>query len=252
VASIDYFHILLKQEIGMIPGSVLLQQCLAMDDPFSCRQIVRTASGMLSGSGVAGGGYILQNDVNTGAALVSGIDLQVNQRWLLPAAWGMISTNLVGSWLQHNASTPYEGAPSYDCAGLFGNTCLNGSVNPTWRHTLRVTWETAANLQLSVQWRFIGRTSFDNNSTQTLLQYQEEGFFDPVVSRIPNYSYLDLAAVWAATRHLQLRAGINNLLDKDPPFLPAADVSPTAGTFNTYPTYDLLGRMIFLALRVTF
>lgn len=252
VASIDYFHILLKREIGTVPAPIILQQCLATADPFSCGQIVRTPNGALSGATVAGGGYVLQNDVNTGTALVSGIDLQVNYRWLLPAGWGTLSANLIGSWLQHNSSTPYQGAPGYDCAGLFGNTCLNGSVNPTWRHTVRMTWETPVNLQLSAQWRFIGSTSFDNNSPQLLLQYQEEGFFDPVVTRIPNYSYLDLTAVWAATRHLQLRAGISNLFDKDPPFLPAADISGAAGSLNTYPTYDVLGRDIFLALRATF
>ncbi len=250
-ATIDYFHILLKQEIGTVPAPIVLQECLGTGDPTSCSQIVRTANGALSGASVAGGGYILQNAVNAGATLVSGIDAQINHRWVLPAGWGMLTTSLIGSWLQHNSSTPYRGAPSYDCAGLFGNTCLNGSVNPTWRHSLRATWDTPANLQLSAQWRFIGRTSFDNNSPQPLLQYQEEGFFDPVVRRIPNYSYVDLTVIWSASQHLQLRAGISNLFDKDPPFLPAVDISGAAGSLNTYPSYDVLGRNIFLALRAT-
>jgi iron complex outermembrane recepter protein len=84
--------------------------------------------------------------------------------------------SLTGSWLQHNSSTPYRSAPSYDCADLFGNTCLNGSVNPRWRHNMRLTWETSWRMRLSAQWRFIGATAFDNNSTQILLQNQEEGF----------------------------------------------------------------------------
>jgi iron complex outermembrane receptor protein len=205
----------------------------------------------LSGANVVGGGYILQTNVNTGSALVSGIDAQISYRWPLPGGWGSLSASLVGSWLQHNISTPYEGAPSYDCAGLFGNTCLNGSVNPTWRHLLRVTWATPVNLLLSAQWRFIGSTSFDNNSSQPALTSAEEGFIDPIVSRIPNYSYLDLSAIWTASRHLQVRAGITNLFDKDPPFLPAVDASGTAGSFNTFPTYDLLGRTFFLAVSAT-
>jgi len=48
-----------------------------------------------------------------------------------------------------------------------------------------------------------------------------------------------------------LRAGVNNLLDKDPPFLPG-EVSGAAGGLNTFPTYDLLGREIFVALRAKF
>lgn len=50
---------------------------------------------------------------------------------------------------------------------------------------------------------------------------------------------------------LQVRAGISNVLDKDPPFIPAADISGAAGSINSFPTYDLAGREIFLALHAT-
>ena len=156
-ASIDYFHIRLKGQIGNVPEAVTLQGCLATGDPTLCSQIIRTPAGALSGTTVAGGGYIQVNSVNTGSATVSGIDLQGNYRHPL-GRWGTLSAGLNGSWLQHNIATPYVSSPSYDCAGLFGATCLVGSANPSWRHLLRVTWETPWKLQLSGQWRFIGRT----------------------------------------------------------------------------------------------
>jgi len=168
----------------------------------------------------------------------------------VPGRWGALTASLNGSWLQHKSTAPYETAASYDCAGLFGVICTN-SVNPTWRHNLRVTWETPWDLQLSAQWRFIGRTGFDNNSPQIALKNQEFGFFDPVLTHIPSYSYLDLAAHWAASQHVQIRAGCNNVLDKDPPFLPSADIN-TAGSFNTLPAYDIVGRQIYLAVRAAF
>jgi outer membrane receptor protein involved in Fe transport len=249
-ASLDYFHILLKGAIGTIPEGVTLNQCLASGDPAWCSQIVRTPAGALYGASVAGGGYIAQRDVNTGAALVSGIDVQANYRATLPGRWGAVTASLNGSWLQHKSSTPYDTAASYDCAGLFGVTC-NGSVNPTWRHNLRVTWAMPWDLQLSAQWRFIGRTDFDNNSPQSSLQNQEIGFFDPVLTHIPNYSYLDLIALWGVTEHVQVRAGVNNVFDKDPPLLPASEFN-TPGGFNTLPAYDIVGREVFLAVRATF
>jgi outer membrane receptor protein involved in Fe transport len=250
-ASVDYFHILLKGAIATIPEEVTLNQCLASGDPTWCGHIVRTSAGALSGPTVAGGGYIAQWDLNTGTALVSGIDVQANYRQPLPGRWGALTASLNGSWLQRESSTPYESAASYDCAGLFGATCNNGSVNPTWRHNLRVTWEMPWDLQLSAQWRFIGRTDFDNNSPQIALQNQEIGFFDPVLTHIPNYSYLDLAALWNVTEHVQVRTGVNNVLDKDPPFLPSLDIN-TAGSFNTLPGYDIAGRELYVALRATF
>jgi iron complex outermembrane recepter protein len=249
-ASVDYFRIRLRGEIGTVPESVTLQQCLTTGDPVLCSQVVRSSAGALIGNGVADGGYIRGDLVNTGASLVSGIDLQSAFRQPLPGNWGSLNLSLNGTWQQHNASTPYRSAPSYDCAGLFGNTCLNGSVIPRWRHNLRVTWELPARAHLSAQWRFIGHTGFDNNSAQALLQNQEEGRYDPAVTHIPNYSYLDLAATWEATRHLQVRLGVNNVLDRDPPVLPE-EVSAQAGQINTFPVYDVLGRNFFLGLRAT-
>src|SRR5262249_22945048 len=156
------------------PSVITVEQCLASGDPTWCSQIVRTPAGALFGANVAGGGYIVARNLNTGTARVSGIDVQANYRQLLPRRWGALTASLTGSWIRQNSSTPYRSAASYDCAGLFGRLCLGGSVNPTWRHNLRVTWEMPGNLQLSAQWRFIGRTGFDNNSTQIALQNQEE------------------------------------------------------------------------------
>jgi iron complex outermembrane recepter protein len=251
-ASLDYYRIALKKEIGTVTDTIILNECLATGNPFYCNLIVRGPQGQLSGVGTTGGGYIVQTLINTGTAVVAGIDLQSSYRQPLPGRWGAVTATFTGSWLQHNSAAAYPGAPSIDCAGLFGDSCLGGSVNPTWRHNLRLSWESLWKLVVSAQWRFIGRSSFDNNSPQFVPPYPEEGFFDPVVTHIPNYSYLDLAAIWSVTGNVTLRVGVNNVLDKDPPFLPAADVSSAAGSFNTFPTYDLLGREIFAALRVTF
>ncbi|MGL1636426.1 hypothetical protein ACSTI0_00030, partial [Vibrio parahaemolyticus] len=67
-ATLDYFHIRIQKEIASVPGSVSLQQCLSTGDPLSCTEIVRTPLGALSGASVASGGYILENNVNTGTA----------------------------------------------------------------------------------------------------------------------------------------------------------------------------------------
>ena len=190
--------------------------CHNNNNPIFCSQIVRTPSGSLTGATVSGGGYFLQKDFNLGLSQVSGIDLQMNYRYTLPAGWGTFSTSLNGAYLLHDTFTPFPGAGTYDCAGLFGSTCSNGSVNPHWRHNLRLTWDTPWDVSLSAQWRFIGPSSFDNNSTNPLLAGAEEGaagsnekapFYDRYNARIPGYSYLDLTTVWHAMKSLEFRAG---------------------------------------------
>jgi outer membrane receptor protein involved in Fe transport len=189
---------------------------------------------------------------------VSGFDLIMNYRYNLPTGWGSLNTALNGAYLLHDSTAPYPGSPTYDCAGLFGSSCENGSVNPHWRHNLRFTWETPWNVLLSAQWRFIGPTSFDNNSTNPLLAGAEEHdtttppFYDQYNARIPGYSYLDLTAVWHALANLELRAGVTNLLDKDPPLIPSGDISGNSGPANSYPTYDYLGRQLFVAFTAKF
>jgi outer membrane receptor protein involved in Fe transport len=132
-------------------------------------------------------------------------------------------------------------------------------VNPAWRHNLRISWETPWDVLFSMQWRFIGPTTFDNNSTNPLLQGAEESgsnlsapYFDAYNSHIPGYSYLDLTAVWNVTRQLELRAGAQNVLDKDPPLIPSLDITASGGPGNTYNTYDLLGRQLFVAFTAKF
>jgi iron complex outermembrane receptor protein len=260
-ASIDYYHIRLENQIGNYPIAVILNGCLTQDNPIYCSQIVRTPQGALTGATVAGGGYFLQKDYNLGLSIVSGFDAQVNYRLTLPPGLGSFSTALNGTYLLHSTVTPFPGSGSYDCAGLFGNSCANGSVNPHWRHNLRLTWETPWNVLASLQWRFIGPTSFDNNSTNPLLQGAEEApnaaiepapYYDQYNARIPGYSYLDMTVLWHALSNLDLRAGVTNLLDKDPPLIPSGDITGNAGPANSWGTYDYLGRQMFVAFTAKF
>lgn len=249
LATIDYYHIAVSGEIGSIPGDYAFNGCLNTGNPTDCALIVRTGAGALHGASVASGGYILQTNINTGAALVSGIDVGVSYHMALRRGWGSLAAQLNGTWLQHDSSTPYQGAPSYDCAGLYGYTCGVG-VNPSWRHTLRITWTTPWRILFSAQWRYIGASAFDNNAANPSLHNMEDGAYQPINAHIPGYSYLDLTAQLKVLQHLQLRIGCTNLLDKDPPLLGGEVTGLTA--MNSFPAYDTLGRQVFAAFTADF
>jgi len=254
-ASVDYYHIKLTNQVGNYPFAAILNGCLLDNNPIYCSQVVRTPDGSLVGATVAGGGYFLQKLFNLGVSIVSGFDVGMNYRHALPGTWGSISTSLNGAYLWHQTSTPYPGSPTFDCAGLFGTTCnsiTQGSVNPRWRHNLRVTWETPLDVALSAEWRFIGPTGFDNNSNQPVVHFAEETVYDYYNAHIPGYSYLDLTAAWQATNQLEVRAGVSNVLDKDPPIVPSSDITGNSGPANSWATYDYLGRQIFLAVTAKF
>jgi iron complex outermembrane recepter protein len=249
-ATIDYYHIAITNEITVIPGAALFNGCLNTGDPAFCSQIVRNpVTGALHGATVAGGGYILQTSINAGASLVSGVDVGASYRYTL-GRWGMLKANLNGTFVQHTTVTPYPGSGTYDCVGLFGANCSNG-INPKWRHTLRVSWETPWRTEISALWRFIGHTSLDNNNPNPLLFGSENnGLYEPNFGSIPNYNYLDLTLTAHVTDGVDVRFGVTNLFDKDPPIEPSA--YDNGANVNSLLAYDLLGRQMFLAVTAKF
>jgi iron complex outermembrane recepter protein len=247
--SIDYFHIQVKDEIGVIPYLVVLSNCANTGNPTFCSQIVRSPStGSLTGNSIASGGYVIQKNYNLGTAINSGIDTQLNYKVDLPVGFGDVSFALNGAYLLHNEATPLPGAHTYDCAGLFGATCQ--TINPRWHHLFRTTWDTPWQVSASLTWRYIGSVSQDNNSNDPTLHFATFGGYDFVNATIPSYSYLDLEATWIVNKFLQLRAGANNILDKDPPLIDSAIVG--GGAANTYSIYDMFGRQLFVAFTAKF
>ena len=247
-ASIDYYNIDLQNAIGTMPGAFLFNQCMATGDPLFCSQIRRTSLGALTGSSVASGGYILQTAINTAAAEVSGVDVQAAYTFDLGDSGHAFVATLAGAFLDESIVSPAPGAGSYDCAGLFGTICQ--TVNPRWRHNLRLTWSSPWELDVSLQWRYIGGTKLDQNDSDPDLRFAFWGEFDAFNAELPDMSYLDLSAIYQLTGALQLRAGVINLLDKDPPII-ATEISGT-GSANTYPTFDTLGRQVFLGATARF
>jgi iron complex outermembrane recepter protein len=248
-ASADYYRISVKDVIGTIPLGVILQRCLATGASEFCSQIRRAPNGILFGTSIGAGGYINGANVNIGAKKFEGIDFQATYNVPLEDfGWdsiGRISVAFYGSYLIKASTKPLPGDPSYDCAGLFGTQCE--TVNPRWRQSLRVSWATPWDLTLSANWRYIGGSKLDADTNEPTIG---AGTVNPFNHTLPQRSYVDLAALWHISDQYSLRAGVNNVLDQDPPLVNNR-ISGT-GSPNTYPTYDLLGRKFFMGFTANF
>ncbi len=248
-ASFDYYHIKIADEIGTVSSTIILQNCLQTGNPALCSFLVRSpATFGLQGASAATGGYIVQTNVNVAEAITSGIDVQANYKQTL-GALGSLDFTLAGTYMISNKTQPYAGAHTYDCAGLFGASCQ--TVNPRWRHNMRTTWVTPwFDTSFFLNWRYIGPVSLDNNSTDPTLHFAEFGVYDSVNARIMGYNYFDVGLTWQALKQIEIRAGVNNVLDKDPPLISSEIVA--GGAANTYEQYDTLGRELFLAVTAKF
>ncbi|WP_165842786.1 TonB-dependent receptor domain-containing protein [Phenylobacterium deserti] len=248
-ASVDYYRINLEGTISTVPLGVTLQRCLETGSEQFCSQIVRSSAGTLFGSNAASGGYIVGTGVNIGSGVASGVDAQIN--YSLPfervgvTGWGALSFTFSGSYLIDAKTTPLPGEDEYNCAGLFGPQCQ--TVNPRWRHTLRVNWETPWDLLVSAAWRHFGEAKLETDTNEPTIG---ENTVDPFNHLLPDRNYLDLSAVWSPNEVLSIRAGVNNVLDTDPPIVNALIAG--TGLPNTYPSYDLLGRRLFFGFTTRF
>ena len=243
--SLDYFKIQLDNQIATFPISIAYNNCITLGT--FCNLVVRDAQGSIHNTNYLNGGYVSGTNVNIGSIKTSGADVSAHYRFDLDkiglAGLGRVSLSFNGTYTKDFITViPVTG--SFDCAGLFGKTC--GAPLPKWKSQLRVTYITPWDVTVSGQWRYLGSTSLDGNTSQPLLHKTK----DVNDATIPAYSYFDLSGTWTLKPHLTLRAGVNNVFDKLPPILDAGITG--TGSPNSYTMFDLLGRQMFIGLTANF
>ena len=248
LVSVDYYNIKVDNYIGTVDPFLTINQCIQTGNPFFCDLFNRDpATGVIFGTN----GYITATTLNTGYLKSAGIDATASYSFGLDTLGlndgGKLNFEMVGTYLDKHQVQPLPGLGTYDCAGLFGPTC--GQPTPRWRHQLRTTWQMPwSNATLSLNWRYFGSAKLSSNTDNEFLQ----GTPYVINSKIDAYSYFDLAGTVDVLENFTVRAGINNLFDKDPPAI-AQGLLSSFGNGNTYPgVYDPLGRMIFVGVTAKF
>ncbi|MFL6726974.1 MAG: TonB-dependent receptor domain-containing protein [Sphingomicrobium sp.] len=241
-ASIDWWDIKLKGAILRIGAQTIIDTCIASGDPIFCSRIHRDPNGSLW----LGNGHIDDRQANVGALKIRGIDGAANY-FLSLGRLGSANFEFRGSyvlrWIVDNGglSTPY------DCAGLFGDPC---DIKPHWKHVARVTWNTRLPLSVSVHWRHTGGMKLAALDPK----FNLTDSVSPADIRLRAQDYFDVTTVFRIGEQFQLRLGVNNVFDRQPPLVvrnTAAAVGLVNG--NTYPeSYDALGRYVFASVAMTF
>jgi iron complex outermembrane recepter protein len=249
--SADYWHIKVKQYVGNVSLGYTLPTCLSTGDPVYCSLIHRDASGSLSGSG-ASAGYVTSTALNTGSYGTSGVDFEARYALDLPHSQ-RLTFSFTGTYTIDNPIAVNPATPQFDCTGLYGFNCSgNGPTSPVphWRHRFRTTWRAWHDLELSLNWRHIGTMESEFANPKSGVADPTKVF--PVDSRIPAYNYFDFDASMEVTQHVDIRFGINNLTDKQPPVV-GLIASPQLINGNMVAgMYDSLGRYLFAGVTAKF
>ena len=126
-----------------------------------------------------------------------------------------------------------------------------GGPLPHWRHKVRLGLQMPNGIGISAQWRYIGSVDHERTTNNVVLT----GTPPVLNAHVPSQSYFDLAGTFTVGDHYNLRLGVNNILDKDPPLFTSSSGSCAVATCNgnTYGgTYDTLGRYFFAGATLNF
>jgi len=246
--TLDYFDIQIDNLISSIGAQNSLDACYTAGLAAACSNIQRNSNGQLW----IGTGNVVDLNTNIGGLSTSGLDVAANYRMdLADFGWdsaGTLGFTMVGTWLQSLETDTGLGFDNskYDCAGYYANQC--GVPNPEWRHRARIDWGTPIEgLNLAGTWRYYGGSEIavlgDDGSLNNSPAARIDREFDAI-------NYFDLAATWQARDNVNVRVGVNNVFDTDPPLSYSVG---TTGNNNTYPQlYNAMGRYVFFGVTANF
>jgi len=118
-----------------------------------------------------------------------------------------------------------------------------------------VTWtDNKGDFSLSLRWRHLSGVQFelnDNGAGGQIVDPFSPGFHNNPTLEFDAFDYIDLSGTWAVADSVDLRAGVRNLFDQDPPVTDNNSAPSGNINSNTFPnTYDALGRIIFVGATV--
>ena len=243
--ALDWYKIKIEDAIGGIGYQNI--QILCMTQGLYCDRIQRDGRfgdydlwiGLAADSGT---GHIRNLAGNIGMDEREGLDFSAGYTFDLGP--GRLSTTFVGNYIlsEYTMALASDPSTSYECKGLVNDT--QGCQTPKWRHIAqaRYSWDRYG---VGLRWRHIGGMDYKDAVDGT--QLTDVIWIDGSVS---SYNYLDLngsVSFGPATVSL----GINNIFDKEPPFVGDAD-GGFGSHANSLGGYDQAGRYIFGSVTVSF
>ena len=174
---------------------------------------------------------VLLKKENQGKLQTSGIDVELNYRGAATSV-GRFGANFSGTYIMEYKRQFGALEPLVSNLGQF----LNDQVIQRWRHRISADWS-AGDFGLT-----LGNTYFSG--------YTDDGYLpNTAPAKVKAYSLFDLSGSWAVSKQLQLRAGVSNLLNTEPPYS-----NQSYYFLSTYdPTYtDPRGRSFYASLKYSF
>ncbi|MDH7453385.1 TonB-dependent receptor [Luteimonas composti] len=243
--SLDWYRVEIEGAIGGIGYNTI--QILCMEQNLYCDRINRDprageydlwvgpASDPLSG-------HINNLPDNIGVFERSGLDFAANYSFALGP--GRLTTSVAGNYVLKDYTQTLASEPStgYECKGLVNETYLCQTPKMRAITSVRYGWDRYA---LGLRWRFIDGMDYRDVDGSEFTDDDRVIWLD---GGVPSYNYLDLNGS-VSFGQATVTLGVNNVLDKEPPFSGDSGLSANA---NALGGYDQVGRYIFGSISLKF
>jgi len=250
-ASIDYYSIQINDTIGPLDATTIYRECFNADGVSNPTYSLNDAGGyckLIGRDPVTGGREQVEAPyANLGLTQTSGIDLQINWRSLLADlglnAPGAVTVSVSGNYLIDFTTQLNPNAPKVQNRGTFGQVGGGGvqSGEYDFRTYTRVGYD-VGNWAVGLAWQYMPSIHNAVYATNPQTPLQGAGAYD----------LFSLNGTWQLFDSLQLRAGIDKLLNRQPEVV-GAQAGVTNALGQTVPGfYDLLGRRYYVGLKLKF
>ncbi|HEX8602122.1 MAG TPA: TonB-dependent receptor, partial [Pseudoduganella sp.] len=143
---------------------------------------------------------------NRGAQVASGIDLVVDVHGV-DTPVGRLGGRLTGTYVLDSKIQTAPGDPFISNLGRF----VTDGVVQRWRHTITFDWDRGP-FSASLSNTFSSSYEDQNSAINT----DDGSVVAP--NHVASYSLWDMSAAWQASRALKIRAGVQNMFDRSPPY----------------------------------
>ena len=241
-AQIDYYRIEIADAIAPLPGPTIYENCFNVTGTNPTYDVNNEYCRLIKRDGVTGGRVSVDAPYsNLGAIETSGLDLQFNWRSDLSeiglqSVPGALSVGIAVNYLFEYQTQPVPGARFVENKGTLAQNGQYRYISNTNLGYILGGWN------FGLEWRHL--PSVENAAKATT----------PTTTIRPTESYdlFNLSANWSVTRQITLRAGVDNLLDKDPPIVGYNPGVNNARGATSPGFYDILGRRYYAGVKVEF
>jgi iron complex outermembrane receptor protein len=245
-ASVDYYDIEIADVISTLTAQTLLTRCRT--SATYCDQITFTNPADVNSTPLE----IRTVFQNLNTLEVSGFDFEFGYN--LPVGDGTLDLSLLATRMVHLKTTDVSGL-SIDRAGVTGNNASGGGAGmPEWQANALITYANGP-ASVTLETRYIDSGTFD----VTLIGPDDPGYAAALAANsaftinrneVASAIYFNLGGTYKFTGYketeMELFAGVQNLMDRDPPVAPS-----NQGSSNLI-LFDPLGRAYRLGVRANF